>query len=292
MKIRSAVITFVLVWILVMLAGCGQHFETKAEQGGTLTIQSDNHVVDKGGPAPSYLLMSIKPEHEEYKQDEVVNFTITIKNVWKESLQILNNPNILVGPATVSTNEYDPITVPDLGERTLKPGETISTSAAWKQSGEPGQYHVQFGDIDLGNTKLSGGGGRFFIKYPADKVQTKTFKTDAEIKLPTENGDLTFALKSIEMNEHETKVYFEFVTDLNAPMGFQISLAGSNEDIHPFGVEQSQPKKGIIAGVAMFNPTANDATKLQIIISDWTVVYTGVRSEILKGPWIIDVPIK
>jgi hypothetical protein len=197
----------------------------------------------------------------------------------------------LVGPATISTDKYDPIAIPELGDRTLKPGETISTSAIWKQSGEPGVYQVQFGDIDLGNTTLGGGGNRFFVKYPSDKVQTKTIESEAQIKLPTEDGDLTFVLKRIEMNEHETKVYFEFDTNLEAPMGFQISLASPTDDIHPFAVEQNQQKKGIIEGVARFNPTTNDVTMLQIIISDWSVVYKGVRTDILKGPWKIDVPI-
>jgi hypothetical protein len=290
MKLRTTTLTGVLIWLLVVLVGCSQHSELNQE-GNSLVIHSDHHLNVRGGPAPNYLLMSITPQQQEYKQDDVVNFTITMKNVWKESLQIVNNPNILVGPATISTNQYHPIVVPDLVNKTLKPGETIVSSATWQQSGEPGLYQVQFGDIDLEDTKLSGGGSSFFVKYPAGKVQTKTIKTKAEIKLPTENGDLTFVLKSIEMNDHETKVYFEFVTDLDASMGFQISLASSNDDIHSFGIEQSQPEKGIIKGTAIFNPTTNDVSKLQIKISDWTVIYKGVRSETRKGPWTVVVPI-
>ena len=97
------------------------------------------------------------------------------------------------------------------------------------------------------------------------------------------------------MNENDTKVYFDFDTDLDAPMGFQMSLARSNDHTLPepaLDVEQSQQNNGTIEGTAKFNPTTNEVTKLTLIISDWSVIYKGVRTDIFKGPWTIDVLIK
>ncbi len=67
-------------------------------------------------------------------------------------------------------------------------------------------------------------------------------------------------------------------------MGFQISLARSNDHTPPepaLDVEQSQQNNGTIVGTAKFNPT-----------TDWSVIYKGVKTDILKDPWTIDVLIK
>jgi hypothetical protein len=51
-------------------------------------------------------------------------------------------------------------------------------------------------------------------------------------------------------------VYFDFDTDLDAPMGFQISLTRLSDHMNPepaLGVEQSQQNNGTIEGTAKFN---------------------------------------
>lgn len=288
-------VTSVLIWLLVLTVGCGQRTALSQGQGKHSGLQSDNRITTEGGPAPLYLDMSITPQQQEYKQGDVVNLIIKLKNIGKETLHIANTPTILVGSATISTTNYDRIAIPDLGNITLKPGDTINSSARWKQNGEPGKYQIEFGDINLGYTTMSGGGSRFFVQYPSGTVHMRTIESGETIKLPTEDGDLQFVLKRIEMNEHETKVYFDFITNLEAPMGYQMSLARSNDSAHPepaAGDEQRQQKNGIIEGTATFNPITRDVTKLQILISDWSVIYKGVRTERLKGPWTIDVQIK
>jgi hypothetical protein len=245
--------------------------------------------------APNYLEVSIKPEQQEYNLADTVKFSVQIKNVWKETLNIRNMPSILVGPVNIPSDQLYSISLPEIGNRTLKPGETITSSAIWKQNGKPGLYRVEFGWIDLGNTRIGGSGGSFFVKYPPNEVQVKTIDVGAVVKLPTEKGKLTFVLKNIEMNERGTQVNFDFLTDLEAPMGFQMSLArsaGERQHEPAHGLDQSVQNNGIIHGVATFNPVTKDVTKLQIIISDWSVVYKGIKTEVVKGPWIIDVPLK
>ena len=127
--------------------------------------------------------LSLMPERQEYKQAEAVTFSVKIKNVWKKYLHIANTPTILVGPATISTNKYTSIAIPDFSNKTLKPGETMRSSVTWTQSGEPGWYHMEFGDIKLGNTIIGGGGGSFsFVKYPTDNIQSKTIVSGAKMK--------------------------------------------------------------------------------------------------------------
>jgi hypothetical protein len=288
-----------IVWILliVLSVGCGDKPALSQEQSNNLSIKKEGPAIIKEGPAPRYLEWTITSEREEYKQGETVSFVINIKNVWSESLHISNTPNILVGSATEPTNKYDHILIPNLSDKTIQPGETIRSTATWTQSGKPGLYQVEFGDIVFDHSTVSGGGKRFFVKYPPDAVQIKTIEHEVKTQLPTEKGELTFVLKRIEMNEHETKVYFDFLTDLEAPLGFQMSLARSagNSEIAPepnIGDEQSVQKNGVIQGLAKFNPVTKDATKLHIIISDWSVIYKGVKTEVVKGPWIIDVPLQ
>lgn len=285
-------VTVVLIWFLVLMIGCDQ--QPALIQGQTNSSGLQPSVIHR--PAPHYLEMSITPKKQEYKQADIVTFTIKIKNVWKESLHIVNTPNILVGPATDPLNKYDHIKILNLGNKTLKPGETIISSATWKQSGEPGWYQIEFGDIDLGHTTLSGGGNRFLIKYLSNKVQMKTIESRKKIKLPEEDGELTFVVKRIEMNEHGTVVYFDFNTKQEAPMGFQMALVRSNGQAHlepepEHGGEQSEQKNGVIHGLAKFNPTTTNITQLQIVITDWSVIHKGVSTEIMKGPWTVDIPL-
>ena len=70
------------------------------------------------------------------------------------------------------------------------------------------------------------------LNIPHEKIINKTIDSGAIIKLPEGDGDLKFVVKRIEMNEHETVVYFDFNTDLEAPMGFQMALVRSNGEAY------------------------------------------------------------
>ncbi|QHW31740.1 hypothetical protein GZH47_13425 [Paenibacillus rhizovicinus] len=251
--------------------------------------------MNKGGPAPRYLELSVHPQGDHFKQADKVKFLIDVKNVSKETLQIANTPSILVGPALTTTNEHAVIALYDWKGRTLKPGETATASAVWKQTGKPGWYSVEFGPIQLGRTTTGGAGTRFFVSYPADALQLGKVESGAKLKLPTENGELEFVLKNIEMTDRLTTIAFEFHTDLMSPMSFQIAMAPSNDAAHPepaLSVEQNGEKDGVIKGKATFAPVSKDAKSLRFVISDWSVVFKGDHTEIRKGPWTIDVPLK
>ncbi|WP_274648830.1 hypothetical protein [Paenibacillus humicola] len=298
---RNALVVVALMFLVfLILIGCGQKLAnspSKLNSGEGLQSEKQTSIREGRGPAPVYLEFSVVPEHQDYDQGDSVHFSISIKNVWDDSLDIANIPSILIGPFAIPTDKYERVSITSIGKKTLKPQESITASAVWHQNGEPGLYQVEFGDIDLGHTRLSGGGSRFFVKYSSEKILTKTIEPGAIIKLPEEDGDLSFVVKRIEMNEHETVVFFDFNTEQEAPMGFQMALVRSNGEAHlkpepDHGGEQSEQKNGVIHGLAKFNPTTTDITQLQIVITDWSVIHKGVSTEIIKGPWTVDIPLK
>jgi hypothetical protein len=279
-------------------AGSYKPANSSSKLNSSEALQSEKQTsIHEGGPAPVYLEFSVVPEHQDYDQGDSVRFSISIKNVWNDSIQIANIPSILIGPFATPTDKYERISIPSIGNKILKPQESISALAVWHHNGEPGLYQVVFGDIDLGHTRLSGSGSRFFVKYPSGQIQNKTIDSGAKINLPADNGDVTLIVKRIEMNDHETLVYFDFNTDQEAPMGFLMALGRSIGETHlepepDHGGEQNEQKKGVIHGLAKFNPTTTDITQLQIVITDWSVVHKGVSTEIIKGPWKVDIPLK
>jgi hypothetical protein len=298
---RNILAVVVLLLLVVLVIGCEyEPANSSSKQSNDVGegLQTEKHSsFREDGPSPVYIKFTAVSDQRDYDQGDAVHLSISIQNVWKDSIEIVNIPSILIGPFTTPTDKYERISIPSIGNIKLKPKESITASVVWHQVGSPGLYQVEFGEINLGNTRLSGGGSQFFVKYASEKILNKTIEPAAMIKLPEEDGELTFVVKRIVMNEHETVVYFDFNTHQEAPMGFQMALIRSNEktQLEPepnHGSEQSDQNNGVINGVAKFNPTTTDITQLQIVITDWSVIHKGINTEIIKGPWKVDIPLE
>lgn len=275
----------ILLLCLIILSGCN------GVKTGKVGIEKNelHH-----GPAPNYLEFTALPEHQDYKSGESVRLNVSIKNVWKDPIQINNVPYVLIGSIMKPSDQYESIAISSFKNKTLKPQEELKEEIIWQLKGEPGWYQAELGEINIGGTRLSGNARRFFVENSVNRVLIKSIKSGISFKLPSDSGETTFIIKSIEMNEHHTQVYFDIKTNQAAPIGFHMTLSRSNGITDPgpaLGLEQSEIKDGLISGSAVFNPTTVDVDQITIQINEWAVVHTGIGVETLKGPWNVNIPL-
>jgi hypothetical protein len=112
------------------------------------------------------LEFSLSPERVNYTSGEPVRLKATICYVSKEVIKIKDTPRFSVFSLMAAEPESNPIS--PFGYQTLKSGETVTKEITWQQKVQPGWYQtsltldIQTDDND-NVTRLSGGGGRFFV---------------------------------------------------------------------------------------------------------------------------------
>lgn len=254
-----------------------------------------SHTLPERPPVHHEFKLSVTPDREEYASGELVRVKVTMNNLSIETFRTKDNaiPRLVIGPIMTSLDESKGIPIQSLMGRTIKPGEIVTEEVIiWKQQAQPGWHWIELNgfEFQVGQHNIGvNGAGRFFVKYPFDKVLVKTIEPRTKVTLP----DCTLTIQRIEFAERQTKVYFH-ISNLEPPAGwFNPVLIRSNgkKDASPFDSGQRESKQGGIDGWLVFNPTTKDTHSITLEIPQWSVVHKGKGVEDIKGPWKLEIPI-